>query len=722
MSKPGRNDPCPCGSGKKYKQCCERRAVPAMPGDPAATAHAAALQTALAHHRAGRLPEAGALYQQILQADPHHPDALHYLGVIASAAGRYHDAADLIGRALRIRPSRTMHYNLGNALKAQGKLDEAAQSYRAAIALKPDYAEAYVNLGNTLQAQGKLDEAISHYSNALLSRPDLADAHVNLGNALRAQGRLEEAAESYRRALAFRPNQTETHFYLGLVSRALGNLDEAVACYRKALMLKPDDADACNNLGIALRAQGKPDEAIEQYRKALALKPDYAEAFSNLGSALKNQGKLDEAIGNYRQALVLKPDFADAHSNLVFCMQFSSNYSMAELFAEHLRFAAQYETPLKPYRKACRNSPDPQRRLKVGYVSADFYRHAVAFFIEPVLANHDKSRVEVYCYYNNTRQDELTERIAAYADHWVPCKLLSDDQLAERIRSDAIDILVDLSGHTAGNRLLVFARKPAPLQVIYLGYPGTSGLSAMDYRITDRYADQEGSGAYYSEKLIRLPGSLCCYRPTGDMPEVAPLPALQNGYVTFGSLNNFNKLNDRCLELWSALLKAVPTARLLILTVPEGTAREQLIEKFAGFGIPASRLELHGKFPYREFHQMFGRVDIALDPFPVTGGTTTCETLWMGVPVIVLAGQRFVSRVGYSFLSAAGLPDFAAHTPEDYIGAATRLAGNIPLLAEIHDGLRARVAASPLTDAAAFTRNLENAYREIWVKWCNPAT
>ena len=722
MSKPGRNDPCPCGSGKKYKHCCERRAPQPAGGGPATAAHAAAMQAALEHHRAGRLPEAGALYQQILQADPHHSDALHYLGVIASAEGRQRDAAELIGGALRIRPTRTMHYNLGNALKALGELDGAAQSYRAALALKPDYAEALVNLGNVLQAQGKLDEAVENYRRALQINPGLADALVNLGNALRAQGRLEETAESYRRALALRPDLAETHFHLGLVSRAQGNLDEAVACYRKALALKPDYADACNNLGIALRAQGKPDEAIEQYRKALALKPDYAEAFSNLGGALKNQGKLDEAIGHYRQALALKPDFADAHSNLVFCMQFSSNYSMAELFAEHLRFAAQYEAPLKPYWKAYQNSPEPERRLKVGYVSADFYRHAVAFFIEPVLANHDKSRVEVYCYYNNTQQDELTERIAAYADHWVPCKVLSDDQLAERIRSDGIDILVDLSGHTAGNRLLVFARKPAPLQVIYLGYPGTSGLSAMDYRITDRHADPEGNEAYYSEKLIRLPGSLCCYRPTGDMPEVAPLPALKNGYVTFGSLNNFNKLNDRCLELWSVLLKAVPTARLLMLTVPEGTAREQLIEKFAGLGISASRLELHGKFPYREFHQMFGRVDIALDPFPVTGGTTTCETLWMGVPVIVLAGQRFISRVGYSFLSAAGLHDFAAHSPEDYIAVATRLADNIPLLAKIHDGLRARVAASPLTDAAAFTRNLENAYREIWSKWCNRTT
>ncbi|MBI5658775.1 MAG: tetratricopeptide repeat protein [Nitrosomonadales bacterium] len=718
MSKPGRNDLCPCGSGKKYKQCCQQRKAPATSGGP----DAAALQAALEHHRAGRLPQAQAIYQQILQAEPDHPDALHYLGAIASGEGRHRDAADLIGKAVRIRPSRAMHYNLGNALKALGELDGAAESYREALALKPDYAEAHVNLGNTLQAQGKLEEAIGHYRSALLSRPDLADAHVNLGNALRAQDRLEEAAESYRRALALRPDHAETHFHLGLVSRALDNLDEAVACYRKALALKPDYAEAYNNLGIALRVQGKPDEAIEQYHKALALKPDYAEAFSNLGSALKNQGHLDEAIEYYRRALALKPDFVDAYSNLLFSMQFSSNYSLAELFAEHLRFAAQYEAPLKPLRKAHRNSPDPQRRLKVGYVSADFYRHAAAFFIEPVLANHDKSRVEVYCYYNNTRRDELTERIAGYADHWVPCRGLSDDQLAERIRSDGIDILVDLSGHTAGNRMLMFARKPAPLQVTYLGYPGTSGLSAMDYRITDRYADPEENEAYYSEKLIRLPDSLCCYRPTGDMPEVAPLPALQNGYITFGSLNNFNKVSDQCIELWSALLRAVPTSRLLMLTVPEGTAREQLIGKFAGLGISAERLELHGKFPSREFHQMFRRVDIALDPFPVTGGTTTCETLWMGVPVIVLVGQRYISRVGYSFLSAAGLRDFAAHTHEDYIKVATRMGGNIPLLAEIHDGLRARMAASPLCGEAAFTRNLENAYREMWAKWCNAAT
>ena len=351
-------------------------------------------------------------------------------------------------------------------------------------------------------------------------------------------------------------------------------------------------------------------------------------------------------------------------------------------------------------------------------MSADFREHAVAHFLLPILEHHDKATFEVYCYSSWPWADTTTERIRSCADHWVPCKDLSDDQLAERIRADGIDILVDLSGHTAENRLLTFARKPAPVQITYLGYPGTSGLSAMDYRITDALADPAGSDAFYTEKLIRLPDSLCCYRPAHHMPDVAPLPALHNGFVTFGSLNGFAKVNDDCLRVWAEILKAVPASRLLMLTVPEGLARERLVEKFAALGIPAGRLDLFGKFPSGEFYKMFQRVDIALDPFPVTGGTTTCETLWMGVPVIVLAGQRFVSRVGYSFLSAAGLGHLSTASIDDYIRTAVNLAADIPALAKLHDRLRPQVAASPLTNAAAFTRNLEAAFRHTWKNWC----
>jgi predicted O-linked N-acetylglucosamine transferase (SPINDLY family) len=390
------------------------------------------------------------------------------------------------------------------------------------------------------------------------------------------------------------------------------------------------------------------------------------------------------------------------------------------VFAEHRRFAGRFEVPLKPGWPKHPNSRDPERRLKIGYVSGDFYRHAVAYFIEPVLAHHDKSRFEVYCYYNNTQHDDFTDRLIAYTDHWIPCKFLSDDQLAERIRADGIDILVDLSGHTSGNRMRVFARKPAPIQVTYLGYPGTSGLSAMDYRITDHCADPEQNEIYYSEKLLRLPDSLWCYRPSDDMPEVGPLPALRNGYITFGSLNNFNKINDQCIGLWADLLKAVPGSRLVMVTVPEGAAREQLLEKFLGLGVAAGRLDIFGKLPFREFHRMFRQIDISLDPVFVNGATTTCESLWMGVPVLSLAGGRFLSRAGLSILGAAGLPEFAPATREAYLGVAVRLADNIPALAQLHDGMRARIAVSPLCDEARFTRNFEHAFRDIWGKWCNP--
>jgi len=339
-----------------------------------------------------------------------------------------------------------------------------------------------------------------------------------------------------------------------------------------------------------------------------------------------------------------------------------------------------------------------------------------------VLANHNKDRIEICCYYNHTQHDEFTDRLAGYADHWLDCKDMTDEQLAERIRSDQIDILVDLAGHTAHNRMLTFARKPAPVQITYLGYPGTSGLSAMDYRLTDGCADPAGSEAYYTEKLLRLPDSLCCYQPGKDMPEVSALPAQQNGYVTFGSFNNFNKLSGPCIELWAQLLLAVPKSRLLMVTVPEGSSRQRLAEQFAALGVSSERLEFHGKLPSREFHQAFQRADIALDPIPVTGGTTTCESLWMGLPVIVLVGARYISRVGYSFLSAAGMSEFAAHSAQDYIEVARKLAGDLPRLAQLRAGMRAQMAKSPLVDEVAFTRNLEEIYREIWIEWCGTAT
>ncbi|HEV8518186.1 MAG TPA: tetratricopeptide repeat protein [Burkholderiales bacterium] len=747
-----RNDPCYCGSGKKYKQCCGRLASSSTVSGARPVPDA--LQAAIAHHQAGRLSQAEAHYLKILEVEPNHPDALHYLGVIASQAGKHAIAAEFINKAIRANPSSpTYHNNLGNVLRAQGKLDAAIASFLRALSLRPDYAEAHYNLGLVLQSQSRLDEAIASHRKALSFKPDFTEAHNNLGVALKAQAKLDEAIAcflnalsfkpdfyeahnnlgvalkaqakpddaiaSFRRALALAPDYADAHYNLANALRDQGKLDEAIASYHTALSFKPDFAEAHYNLGNVLQKQGKPDEAIASLRKALSCEPDFVDAHTNLANALQDRGKLNEAVASYRKALALKPDDAAAYSNLLFAMQICATASSAELLAEHERFAARFEAPLRARWPLHRNVRAPERRLKVGYVSPDFRRHPVAYFIEPVLASHDRNRTEIFCYYNHAQRDEFTDRIIGCADHWLDCTKMTDEQLAARIRSDGIDILVDLAGHTAHNRLLTFARKPAPIQITYLGYRGSSGLAAVDYRLTDPCVDPEGSAAPYTEQLLRLPHSQWCYRPGHDMPGVSPLPARHNGYITFGSFNNFNKIDTPCIELWAQLLRAVPDARLMTVTVPEGESRQQLVQQFAERGVPAQRLELRGKLGASEFYRMLQQVDLTLDPVSVNGATTTCESLWLGAPVLSLVGARPVARAGLSILNAAGIPEFAAATPQQFIGIAVSLAGNLPRLAAIRARLRAQMAGSPLMDGAKFTRELEKLYREIWTVWCN---
>ena len=606
---------------------------------------------------------------------------------------------------------------LGASLQMQGK--DALSSLQKAVKFLPEDADAHNNLGNTLKNLGQLNGAVTSYRRALKIKPAYAIAHYNLGCTLQDIGQLDDAVASYRRALMIKPDYAEAHFSLGNILQSLGQLDGAIASYRRALKIKPDFAVAHNSLGNALRGIGQLDDALASYRRAIMIKPNFVEAHNNLGNALRDIGQLDNAVASYCTALKIKPDTTEAHSNLLFTLNFQSGEHDEEILATCREYDKQFYLPHRG-RQAHSNSREANRRLRIGYVSPDFRRHAVAFFAEPIFANHDKSQVEIFCYAEVKREDEYTDRFRQFADHWHSTVGLSDDAAAEMIRDHQIDILVDLAGHTAGNRLPVFARKPAPLQLTYLGYPGTTGLSAMDYRITDRYTDSEGvADTRYTERLLRLPDSLCCYRPTADMPELSPLPALARGYITFGSFNNSNKIDQRTLVLWADLLRVLPTSRLMMLTVSEGEARLRLERGFAELGINSQRLEFYGKLPAAEFHRKFQEVDIALDPISVSGGTTTCESLWMGVPVIAFVGKRFITRVSYSFLSTAGFADSAAFSSEDYIRIACRLAGNLPLLAEIRAGLRTRVAASPLIDEVGFTRNLEKLYREIWDKWCN---
>ena len=682
--KPGRNDPCPCGSGKKYKKCCQARVAAAKYSVKEVAPTTGECEQLSAMFSAGRIAEAEARARVLLES---YPDSGFIWKVwAASLMIQGKQGLPALQKAAELLPEDAeLHYNLGNALMDLGRLAEAAASYRRALEIKPDFAEAHYNLGNALKDLGRLDDAVASYRRALQIEPEDAEAHYNLGVVLMNLGRLDDAVASHRRALEIKPDYAAAHYNLGIVLMELRRLDDAVACYRRALEIKPDLVDACINLGVALM----------------------------------DLGRLDDAMASYRRALEIKPDYADAHSNLLFALNYLARGSSEEMLAIARDYEARFGAPLRTMWRPHGNSREPGRRLRVGYVSPDFRSHAVAYFVEPIIANHDRERVEIYCYAEVKREDAYTERIRRMAEHWHSSVGLSDAAMAELIREHQIDILVDLAGHSANNRLRVFARKPAPIQVTYLGYPGTTGLAAMDYRITDRHTDPEGiADARYVERLVRLPDSLWCYRPAPNMPEITPLPALSRGYVTYGSFNSFNKIDRQTVALWASLLREQPSARLTLFTVPEGEVRQRVSRDFADHGVDAARLAFHGRLPTAEFHRNILEVDMALDPVTVNGGTTTCESLWMGVPVISLSGTSFLSRAGLSILKTIGMAELAVESEKDYLRIAAHLADNLPLLAGMRSKLRAQMAASALTDEVAFTRNLEMVYRDMWVDWC----
>jgi len=694
MTKPGRNDACPCGSGKKYKQCCM---LTAAAGEGAGAASAKVLnlpellQTALVHHQAGRLQQAESLYLQILQREPNDADALHLLGVIAHQVGRHEVATDLIGRAIAVNPVyATYHSNLGRAYEGRGMHDAALASYEQALRLQPEFAEAHNNLANVLQLRHEYPRAIEHYRQALALKPDYVEAHSNLGRVL----------------------------------AALGFFDEAIAAYRDALSFNPNDADAHNNLGIALQEQGKLEEAIAHCRRAVALKPDYAEAYNNLGKDLSAQGKFAEAIVNYRTALRLKADFNVAYSNLLFHLNNDMQPEPANYLAEARRYGEQVSLRARPFDTwlADRQSdqtgatPAAPRPLRVGLVSGDFRTHPVGYFLESVLAQLDPKQIELVAYDTAGVQDALTARVKPYFAQWHTLAGLSDEVAAQKIHQHGIAILVDLAGHTADNRLPVFAWRPAPVQAAWLGYFASTGVASIDYILADRQVLPPAEEAHFTEKPWRLPDCYLCFTPPADDISVGPLPLIENDIVTFGCFNKLNKMNDAVVALWAEVLHAVPGSRLLLKNkeLTDASAQRMTRERFAVHGIDPARLILEGHTPRAAYLADYRRVDIALDPFPFPGGTTTVETLWMGVPVLSRRGDRFLSHAGESLLQTAGLADWVAVDNDDYVAKARAFAADRQQLAALRARLRAQLLASPLCDAPRFAANLAEAFVGMW--------
>jgi protein O-GlcNAc transferase len=680
----------------------------------------------------GQLDEAVAAHRRALQLQPDYPAAHNNLGAALAEQGQLDKAVAAYRRALELKSDypEALH-NLGNALRERGQLDEAAAAFRKALEIKSDYPEARNNLGVVLAEQGQLDEAVAVCRRALELRPDNPEAHNNLGAALKDLGQLDEAVAVCRRALELRPDYAEACNNLGNALKARGQLEEAAAAYRQSIALQPDNPETYNNLGSALAGRGQFDEAVAACRHALELNPDYPDAHNNLGDALKDQGELDEAIGAFRRALQLKPKYALAHSNLVFTLHFHPDHNERTISEEHQRWNRQFSDPLKQFFRLQANDPAVARRLRIGYVSPDFRDHPAGRYVLPLLERHDRERFDVLCYSGVLRPDWMTERLRAPAGparnasrsdaggEWRSTVGVPDARLAEMIREDGVDILVDLAMHTAGNRLPMFARQPAPVQVTWLAYPGSTGLPSIGYRLTDAWMDPPGEEpAWSAEEPVRLPDCWCCYDPVGETPEINELPALSAQGVTFGSLNNFAKAHKGVLALWARVLEAVKGSRLVMLC-PEGSARERVRAFFGARGIAVERVELVGYLPRWEYLRLYQRIDLGLDPFPFNGMTTTCDALWMGVPVLTLPGEMPASRAGLSLLSSVGLGELAASSEEDYVRMAVELAGNLPRLADLRATLRARMQASPLMDAPRFARNVESAYRSMWQAWCN---
>jgi len=691
-----------------------RRAVELMPD--CVDAHG---NLASAFRDRGCGAEAVAAYRRVVEFKPDSAEACYNLGIALLALGKLDEASASFRGALELKPDLVEAYNgLGVALRKQGWLDGAVAEYRRAIQIKPDYAEAHGNLGAALADQGHFDEAITAYRRAVQLKPGLAETHYNLGNLFRDQGRLGEAVAAYRCALEHKPDEVVTWNNLGNVLQDLKRFDEALAAYRRALEQKPDDATTHNNLGNVFKEQGRLAEAMAAFQKALQFSPDGAMTHSNIGNVFKDQGQLDEAVTAYRRAQQLQPGGAMLHSNLIYSLHFHPEHDGRSIAAEHRVWSQRFAEPPRQFVLPHANDRSPERRLRIGYVSPDFWRHVICHFLTPLLEAHDHSDFEIWCYSSVKRPDPMTARLRKSADAWRDVLGRSDEALAQQIREDGIDILVDLTQHMADNRLRLFARKPAPVQVAWLGYPGSTGLEAMDYRLTDACMEPEGAAWSASvEEPVQLPDSWFCYDPIDEFPLPGELPALRSGRVTFGCLNNFCKVNGAVLRRWAGVMRAVEGSRLL-LQCPLGETRARVQGLMEAEGVTPDRVEMVAMLPRAEFLGLFERIDIALDPFPYNGGTTTCEALWMGIPVLTLPGSVTVSRIGLSILSACGMPEFVADSDEAYVTLARELAGDLPRLAALRGTLRDRMKASRFMDGPRFARNMENACRQMWRAWC----
>ena len=640
------------------------------------------LKKAVTFHQTGKFKDAYDLYQKVLKKNPKNADALHLSGLAAQEMGEYDEAVKNIQKAIKISPKNpTFNYNLGLVYFEQKNYQSAIKSYEKAVKIKPDYFEALNNIGMVYNTTGNFNDAVIYFKKALEIKPDYSSAMNNLGTVYKQTAQYEKALEYYK----------------------------------KAVLSDPKNAQAHNNLADIYKDKGQLDDAFIHLKKAIEMRPDYIQAYNNLGVIYKEQTELKKALDCFKYAIEIKPDFFQAHSNYLRLLNYFPDTNQSFIFEEHKKFGQICKSV--PVYKNYLNSKDLSKKLCIGYVSPDFKRHSVAFFIESILKHHDSNSFKIICYSNVSAPDEITERLQLLAHEWKNIYKMDDNQICEMIYNDKVDILIDLAGHTRNNSLTVFAQKPAPVQVTYLGYPNTTGLKTIDYRLTDIHSDPIEFDKYYTEKQIRIPGGFLCFQPEKNSPIVKELPAIKNNYITFGSFNHISKINETLIKIWSKILLSVPDSKLILKSnaFNDPKTKEKYIKFFEDNEVSTTRLTMTGLINSLNDHlDYYNKIDISLDTFPYNGTTTSLESLWMGVPFVALNGNTHASRVGVSILKCIGFDDFIADSKGTYIAKAVFLSKDLQLLSKLRNNLRNILLQSNLMNPENFVKNLENIYKKMW--------
>ena len=673
-----------------------------------------------AHEALNRPEQAMQSYTAALEDDPGNAMAHGGLGKVLLSLGRLQQAVASYRAATELSQEIAAHYDgLGRALHLLGQTTEAETAYRQAIALDPSAAGPMLHYADLLRETRRQEPAIVVYQAVLLLEPKNIDALNNLAMALQADGQREQALAHFQKILTFTPDNPVSHANIAAVLSEMGEQKAALESCRRAVKAGPKLPFTHVNLGTCLMEMGRLGEAVNSLETAVKLDPHNRKANVNLSATLVRMGRIEPAIAQNRQALKINPDWDELHSNLLFYLTHSEKVDVAALFDEHLRYAAHFEAPLRAAWPQHANVRDPERRLRIGFVSADLYNHAVAHFITPVLEYLSQSpHLEMVAYANSFHDDPVSRHLHGLFSIWRQVERLTHAELAQLVTSDAIDILIDLSGHTGFNRLPTFARKPAPLQVTWIGYPGTTGLQAMDYYLADRHLSPPGTlDAQFTEKLLRLPAT-APFLPSPDAPDIGPAPALANGYMTFGSFNRAGKLNRTVIARWAKLLRLVPSARMLIAAMPNKQTSDMLRSWFHQEGIASTRLTFYGYTNTRDYLALHHQVDICLDTSPYTSGTTGFHALWMGVPTLTLRGQTLPGHVTSAILSGTGLDEFIALDEAHFLAKGQHFANDIDHLSTVRLTMRERMNNAATGQPAVIAQGLEVALRSIWRRWC----